>query len=146
MTHVAHSAAANAAVVATHSTAAKVKPASATTAASPTQSWSMLVEDLRSKVGLAFAGSCVAANRATPLAYRILFAARAATVASARLIREMPACGRCFDGENWSPREAWSEALAFNIFYTRAASPLQIHDKVILEAANRWLRIVSRKA
>ena len=32
MTHVAHSAAANAAVVATHSTAAKVKPASATTA------------------------------------------------------------------------------------------------------------------
>jgi hypothetical protein len=31
MTHVAHSAAANAAVVATHSTAAKVKPASATT-------------------------------------------------------------------------------------------------------------------
>jgi hypothetical protein len=31
MTHVAHSAAANAAVVATHSTAAKVKPVSATT-------------------------------------------------------------------------------------------------------------------
>jgi hypothetical protein len=72
MTHVAHSAAANAAVVATHSTAAKVKPASATTAASATQSWSMLVEDLRSKVGLTFAGSCVAANRATPLARAVL--------------------------------------------------------------------------
>jgi hypothetical protein len=66
--------------VATHSTAAKVKPASTTTAASATHAttasalheWSMLVEDLRSKVGLAFAGSCVAANRATPLARAVL--------------------------------------------------------------------------
>lgn len=80
MTHVAHSAAANAAVVATHSTAAKVKPASTTTAASATHAttasalheWSMLVEDLRSKVGLAFTGSCVAANRATPLARAVI--------------------------------------------------------------------------
>src|SRR6185503_2447262 len=39
-------------------------------------SWSMLVEDLRSKVGLAFTGSCVAANRATPLARAVIVIAR----------------------------------------------------------------------
>src|SRR6185437_12661826 len=80
MTHVAHSAAANAAVVATHSTAAKVKPASPPPPPPPPMppppplftSWSMLVEDLRSKVGLAFTGSCVAANRATPLARAVI--------------------------------------------------------------------------
>jgi hypothetical protein len=82
MTHVAHSAAANAAVVATHSTAAKVKPASATTAASATHATTASAAALHElehaggrfevKSGLAFAGSCIAANRATPLARAVI--------------------------------------------------------------------------
>jgi hypothetical protein len=91
MTHVAHSAAASAAVVATHSTAAKVKPASATAAThglatTPTAATHGLATTatagfhqldqaevlFRSKVGSALAGSCVAASKATPLARAVI--------------------------------------------------------------------------